>query len=145
MDYLYSKYPQQKQENNSTIGRLGVLVGIALNDAPDIIFRIDNSRELFIDCHNRVHAFDNIEVARIFCTNELIEILKTKVGSHQAYEMKIIATFPEAEFLLEKDLRESIGAVLFIYEGHPEKTKVQFVDYKKWSSIVLMMETTSPN
>ncbi|MBN8837670.1 MAG: hypothetical protein J0I09_10440 [Sphingobacteriia bacterium] len=145
MDYIYSKYPLQTQENSSTIGRLGVLVGIALNDAPDIFVRIDNSRELFIDCYNRVHAINDIEVARIFCTNELIEILKRNPDSNRGYDMKIIATFPDAEILLKKDISESIGAFLTLYEGHPEKTKVQFIDYKKWASVVLMMETTSPN
>jgi len=145
MENIYSKYPQQTKENNSTIGQLGVLVGIALNDAPDIFFRINNRRELFLDFYKRVHAINDIEVARIFCVNELIELLKNNIEFIRGYDMKIIATFPEAEILLEKDLSESIGVFLTLYEGHPEKTKVQFVDYKKWASVVLMIETTSPN
>lgn len=145
MGNIYTKYPQKNEGVKPAIGKLGVLVGLSFNDAPDLFFMTNNTRDEFFDCYQRVHSIDDVYVARTFCMDELFNAVKEKPELTCAYDMKIIATISEADILLKTDLAESIGVVLFLYEGDPDKTRVTLIDYAEWTTMVLMMENSSPN
>lgn len=144
MSYSFSKH-DTIVESNTTIGKLGILIGLTFKNAPDKFLTSNNTRDEFFDSYERIQSVGNNYASRAFCMEELYNLVKSKADSFMAYEMKILATLPEAEVLLNTDLKESIGVALFLYEGEPEKTTVIISDYSKWSSLILMMQNSSPN
>lgn len=128
----------------SDVGDILSLVGFKIHNSPDQICAFLHSREDFFNCYAQVQYSDS-ETYRAFCIQEFFNFAKAPTKTVDRYDLKILATLPEAEVLFDSDINESIGMYIGLTEGEPDNVEVIFIDPQKLKQSIKFMMYHSPN
>ena len=130
------------------VPELGILIGFTFKDGKSQFIKDTWTKKEFEQFHEIVNKINNQLTARFFCIDELFKIINDKTCpdyNTYGYDMKILATFPESQIILDSEPELSLGVVMLLFEEEPERTQVDLIDHDKWSILTHMMETTTPN
>lgn len=134
-------------DENRKKEKIGFLIGFQFKEGRNdlIIPAVHTMHELHY-YYEQVLKINNNKVVKYYAVDELFQRVSKP---HEVdfdlngFHLTLFSSMDEVNHILQDDDCISVGCFIRLFEGNPDATTINLVDFDRWNEVVKMMKTTT--
>lgn len=147
--FIMSHFDTNKELPNdkSKKEKIGLLVGFQFEDGRnDLLLPVVHTIDELHYYYDQIRKIDNNIGVKQYAVEELFRRVNNPLDTDfdlNGFHLILFTTMDEVNHILNDDDCNSVGCFVNLFEGNPEATTINLVDFESWNGVVEMMKTTT--